>query len=301
MGRIVFHDLADNGLLDASVIYGVNSTVEALMFDPPATPPFLRLTVDQRIPLICPGVPKQALFDIEDTACCGACSEDPGVLALYTLLFREHNAVARRTRGGPTAQYDAGKERIMEILTTACPGCVRLQGDNNRLHILMLALSTSYVQFFPEATGNVDPASYCDLLKSREQLGKIGRRLPAAVVGRVECFDLNQTEQFGLYNGSDVMGMLLGERHGPEEDDVLGPLGRSFWKDTMNSTGPLWFYNSAADDLVDLYCPTITESSGDSSPSNCQTTEGSLIFFTILFGALVVILIAWVGVKVSGN
>jgi hypothetical protein len=281
LGRLILHDFADNGALDASVLYGINQTVRDLIA-PPGSYPYLRLE-GGRIPLICPGVPKRAIHNTDDTACCGVCSESYELLALFTFLYREHNSVARNAPGTGAQRYAAGRRRTLEILTDACAGCAPETSNATLLAIVMAGLSASKEAFLSEAVGNIDPTTYCSTLTFPGQLGKLGRRLNADILNRDACVSTppELVGPTGIFEGTDVMVALLGETHGPAENDVTGPVGRWLFEQTIGVGRPEWLYNGAADGFVGKYCPSAADSS-----SNGDTTTGSLIFFTVMFGVL---------------
>lgn len=271
-GRFVLYDLADNGELDASLIYNLDMQSGA----------YLNLTSANRIPLVCPGVPKLAPpqpYTLDDVACCGICSESEPLLALFTFLFREHNSYVRTARGTVDARYNAGRAHIVRLLRSSCPTCAALDSPDHIL-ILLLALSTSGPSYTSPALGSLDPVLACSTLRTKN-LTKIGRRITVEILNRTVCWDdLDPPPSTYIYSGNDILVSLLGEPHGPGEVDVLGPFSRNIFLETINASGPVW-YTAFPGHLISNNCPSTSSSS-----SSDNITNGSMIFFVIVIGVL---------------
>lgn len=301
-GRLILYDLLDNTYLDASVFYDNY---------PIGVYPYLRVTPNNRIPLICPGNPKlnssSSSASPDDLACCGVCAESPGLLAIFTLLVREHNNIARTSLGDVTTRYNAGRDRILSLLNLSCPYCAGI-GSPEHIRIIMAAITTTSSTLDDDpALGSIDPLTECDVLMTRN-LSKIGRQLTTSVTNGTDCWDavsagdgdtLPSTSY--VYSGDDVMVYLLGEPHGPDDDDVLGPFSRGVFLRTINASGPVWLTSDVIDGFVGSYCVDQTSSSSSSSSSSCSNnvTTGSMIFFVVVIAILTVTLGSYVIVVLS--
>lgn len=271
-GRFLLYDLRDNGIIDASILYGTGDAALLPTGQYRLTPGL------DRMPLMCaPGISARptAVSLGGDTACCGSeCSESPELLSIYVFLARIHN------------RY--GRARVLSLLRDSCPGCYALHGNATAMNLL-LAYYSSIAPAWSSGpvNGSPNPLESCPVFASKGGgvLSAFGRRVT--------------TEMDGLCD--DLYGLLT-EQAGPDEEDVLGPLGRDFFVQTINASGPVWLFNGIADGVIDAACADYLASLDEAADNSgtrcaCNTTEGSMIFFTVLFGAVVVILIVVAFIK----
>lgn len=261
-GRFLLYDLKDNGRIDASTLYGLGNETLLPNGD-------FYLTEDGLMPLVCrPGVLSRptTLFEGGDTACCGVeCSESGELLSIYVFLARLHN--------------QRGRSYVVNLLRRSCPFCDSTMSNSSSVALLMAYYSTIEPLWTSgEVNGSPDPFAYCAAFSTKHRgiLSAFGRRVT------------NELE-----NKCDDLYSIMLEQAGPLETDVLGPLGRYFFRSVINVTDPVWLFNGVADAFLDSECKDYLESLEWSTNSgkaySCSTTEGSLIFFTVFFGIVVIV------------
>jgi hypothetical protein len=342
-GRFLMYDLTDNGLLDASILYGLTPDITAALLQN-GVPPFMSLTSSGYLPRLCNTSiitkPSNAC-PVDNIPCCGdpRCSETPEMQTIFTFLLREHNAFITKTSKGEAAHdphlFILARNHIISILASTCPSCrgpegICVAGVAADL-IALFAFSTPLQSTCPAGAGVI----ICDDNTTLAMQTPIMQVLPPNGTLSVESLnfsyylevthtplDLSLNAQVvaffeGYYgvdgNATSLLVYLLSERHGPGEEDIVGRLGHALFAACFGPTNPPWINNAAVRKIISQFyettCPIdCTLDSADlaglasSDPSstssgNEHVQEGSLIFFVVMIGVLVVALFTLVMYK----
>ncbi len=338
-GRLLMFDLTDNGLLDASVVFGLTQEITDGLLLPYATPPYMNLSPSGYLPRFCNLTKFNATSSgcsTDDLPCCGdpRCGESPVMQTLFTLLVREYNTfigtLDMKGAGHAPHMMQLGRNHIISILAATCPGCraplplctAKVSAD------LLALLSYSNPNSPADICTNSAGVLVCDSAESAFFQIPIVKIVPGnatiAPDGLNFTYYLQQTHTpeilsldvqvvafFNSYfsashNATSLLVFLLSERHGPGEEDVIGRLGHALMNACFGIQNPVWINDAAIRKLIaDFYtqtCPeqcTTTITSGGSCDCNDNVEKGSLIFFVILLAAVVIALVVYVGYSLA--
>lgn len=255
-GTFILHDLEDNGLLDASILYGISPAIKVAMMDTSGAK--FRLTAAGTFPLVCaPIIPRTAGLFPDDSPCCGVCGESPGLLAVFTTLAHIHNSAIVGSVGEAT---------VTSLLRQTCPTCSSSSP----------AATAALRRYYATSLLDSESSGTCSALQSTTKTGAFGRRITDELAG-------------GCPSNIEA---AIAESPGPGEDDVLGAAGRALFLAGANVTEPEWLWRDDVERVMLSECETESETGTDGSKEGgCKTKEGSMIFFTILMGILVVVVV----------
>ena len=285
-GRLIMADFADNGLLDASVIYGLTPDVtNALLVG--GLPPYMNLSPSGYLPRLCNNsiVNKTSgVCSLDELPCCGSpiCGESPVMQTIYTLLLREHNAYIKEVSKGNAGHdphiFVLARNHIVSLLASTCPGCRPFSGvcraevaaDLGRLlaysipptgvsaptcdGVIICDDNITLITKTPIITITPPNATVNDALNFSYYLDITNTEeefsLSAAVVAYWES-------QFGLYsNSTGLLVYLLSERHGPGEEDIIGRLAHALFTECLGVQNPPWINTAAVREIISTFYTT---------------------------------------------
>jgi hypothetical protein len=333
-GRLLMFDLTDNGLLDASVVFGVTPEITNGLLLPYGTPPYMNLSPSGYLPRLCNLTKFNSTSgcSVDDLPCCGdpRCGENPIMQTLFTLLVREYNAFISKLdmkgAGHGPHMMQLGRNHIISILAATCPGC------RAPLPICTAKVSTDLLSLLSYSSPNtpLDMCTnsagilVCDATAGVFLQTPIVKIVPpnATIPGDGLNFTyyLQQTQTpevlsldawivaffnsyFGVsHNATSLLVFLLSERHGPGEEDIIGRLGHALMNACFGIQNPVWINDAKVRKLItDFYtqtCPdecAVVETTSGTCDCNDNVEKGSLIFFVILLALLVIAIAAYVG------
>jgi len=301
-GRLLMFDLTDNGILDASVVFGLTPQITDALLLPYGTPPYMNLSPSGYLPRLCNLTKFNATStsgcSVDDLPCCSdpRCGENPVMQMLFTLLVREYNTfitgLDMKGAGHAPHVMQLGRNHIVSILAATCPGCraplpictPKVSSD------LLSLLSYSSPNIPQDACSNSAGIVVCDAAASAFLQIPIVKIVPpnATIPGDGLNFTyyLQQTgtpqilsldawivaffdSYFGVsHNATSLLVFLLSERHGPGEEDVVGRLGHALMNACFGIQNPVWINNAQVRQLItDFYTQTC--------PAQCTVVETS--------------------------
>jgi hypothetical protein len=284
-------DLTDNGVLDASIIYGLTQEVTNALLWPYATPPYMLLSPSGYLPRFCnESVITKTSYDgcsLDDSPCCAdaRCGESPEMQTLFTLLIREHNAyvtkLGMKGAGHEPHVFNLARNHIIEILASTCVGCrgptTTCSSDVSDDLLKLLQYSVPREDVFNDSDA-CDSAGViiCDANITGDFEVPLVKILPptnatltdplnftyyleVTNTASVLSLDSNVLAFFESYYGVDgnataLIVFLLSERHGPGEEDIVGRLGHALLEACFGVSEPVWINSAAARKIIsDFY------------------------------------------------
>ena len=285
-GRLIMADFADNGLLDASVIYGLTPDITAALLVG-GQPPYMTLSPSGYLPRLCnisvvnktspEGCPS------DEVPCCGSplCGESPTMQTIYTLLVREHNAFVTKVSKGNAGHdphiFTLARNHVISILASTCPGCrpasalctADVAADLGRLltyalppffaspacggviicdAIITLTIETPIITITPPNTTVTDALNFSYYLDTLHVQEELS--LTPAVVAFFESYFVPNQNSTGL------LVYLLSERHGPGEEDLIGRLGHALFTECFGVADPVWINTAAVREIISKFYRT---------------------------------------------
>jgi len=313
-GRFLMYDMTDNGLLDASILYGLTQEItNELMVG--GLPPFLTLSASGYLPRLCNTSVVLKLgvggCSSDDLPCCGdpRCGESAEMQTIFTLLVREHNAfitkVSKGAAGHDPHLFTLARNHIISLLGQTCPGC-RPPTD-----VCSPSVASDLLKLLSFSVGDVlSPACIggagviiCDdnITLTFEtpilQIMPPNSTLPSDSLNFSYYLDITHTQlqlslnpsvdafwesYFGVDgNATSLLVALLSERHGPSEEDIIGRLAHALFIECFGIPNPLWINTASIRTIISQFytstCPVqcTLDSSILTQPSSSSSSDPS--------------------------
>jgi hypothetical protein len=294
-GRFLMYDMTDNGLLDASILYGLTAEItnELLVG---GLPPYLALSASGYLPRLCNTsiIEKLGGCSSDNLPCCGdpRCAESAEMQTIFTLLVREHNAFITKVTKGAAGHdphlFTLARNHIISLLGQTCPGCrpptavCSASVASDLLRLLSFAVNDGNT--LPSAcSGAISGVGViiCDdniTLTFETPITQImppNSTLPSESLNFSYYLDITHTQlelslnpsvdtfwesYFGVDgNATSLLVALLSERHGPSEEDIIGRLGHALFIECFGIPNPLWINTASIRTIISQFytstCP----------------------------------------------